>query len=290
MSQTALDQSVVDLKAELERLYDQSQDPNAFGRSLLSFLDELGRKVRDEGESTNVAEQIAEQLDRAATATLAAGAMHDLRSLVQVLVAHIDHSRNGVLGMAATSGQAGPAREVLRTLDEARLVAATMVNITRDGVALQRAAGAGAIVDLPDLLKTTLRMHRRVAKGRLVLADIPRVDILAPRGALLRVLANLIKNALDAIPEGPEGRVSISAWVATDDVFVQVADNGPGIPEEMQPKIFDMFFTTKEKGSGVGLPVCRRLVEEWGGTLQVQSRPGSNAQFTTQFTFGVPRG
>ena len=77
----------------------------------------------------------------------------------------------------------------------------------------------------------------------------------------------------------------ITAWVATDDVFVQVSDNGPGIPEELQHKIFDMFFTTKDKGSGVGLPVCRRLIGEWGGTLQMQSKPGEG----TRFTFGIPK-
>ncbi|NVB38678.1 HAMP domain-containing histidine kinase [Pseudenhygromyxa sp. WMMC2535] len=285
MSQHAHEQDAVELKAELDRLYEQSGDPDIFGRSLLSFLDQLGRKVRESGESNNVVEQLAEQIDRAATATLAAGAMHDLRSLVQVLIAHIDHARAGVLGMAAATNNSDRARDILRTLDELRLVAVTMANITRDGVALQRAAGATAIVELPEILKTTLRMHRRVAKGRLVLEEPPRVDVLAPRGALLRVLSNLISNALDVIPDGAEGRVTISAWVASDDVFVQIADNGPGIPEEMQPKIFDMFFTTKDKGSGVGLPVCRRLIEEWGGSLQLQSRVGVG----TRFTFGIPR-
>ena len=284
MTQPAQNQAI-ELKAELERLYQQSSDPDAFGRSLLSFLDELGRKVRDNGEANNVIEQLAEQIDRAATASLAAGAMHDLRSLVQVLVAHTDHARAGVLGMATSTNNADRIRDVLRTLDELRLVAVTMANITRDGVALQRAAGAGTIVELPELLKTTLRMHRRVAKGRLMLEEPPRVDVLAPRGALLRVLSNLISNALDAIPDGADGLVTLSAWVASDDVFVQVADNGPGIPEELQPKIFDMFFTTKDKGSGVGLPVCRRLVEEWGGQLQMYSRAGVG----TRFTFGVPR-
>lgn len=284
MTQPAHNQAI-ELKGELERLYQQSGDPDAFGRSLLSFLDELGRKVREDGEASSVIERLAEQIDRAATATLAAGAMHDLRSLVQVLVAHIDHARAGVLGMATAANNADRIRDVLRTLDELRLVAVTMANITRDGVALQRAAGAGTIVELPELLKTTLRMHRRVGKGRLILEEPPRVDVLAPRGALLRVLSNLISNALDAIPDGADGRVTLSAWVASDDVFVQVADNGPGIPPELQAKIFDMFFTTKEKGSGVGLPTCKRLVEAWGGTLQLQSKVGEG----TRFTFGVPR-
>jgi signal transduction histidine kinase len=286
MPQRAEAKSGMDLKSELERLYRESGDPDDFGRSLLGFLDELGRRVRDEGEgATTFVERIAEQIDRAATATLAAGAMHDVRSLLQVLLAHIDHSRNNVLGMAATASDPAQVRDLLRSLDELRLVAVTMANITRDGVAVQRGAGGGSIVDLPDVLKTTVRMHRRVSKGRLKLEDPPRTDVMAPRGALLRVLANLINNAIDVIPEGPEGKIVLSAWVATEDVFVQVADNGPGIPPEMQPKIFDLFYTTKEKGSGVGLPTCRRLVEGWGGELQLQSKVGEG----TRFTFGVPR-
>jgi signal transduction histidine kinase len=275
----------MDLRAELGRLFRESGDPGEFGRSLLGFLDELGQKVKAEGAATSFVERLAEQLDVASTAMLAAGAMHDLRSLLQVLIAHIDHSRAGVLSMAATAADPDKVRDVLRSLDELRLVAVTMANITRDGVAVQRGAGAGTVVDLPDLLKTTVRMHRRVSKGRVILEDPPRTDVLAPRGALLRVLANLINNAVDVIPEGAAGRVTISAWVATDDVFVQVADNGPGIAPDMQVKIFDMFFTTKDKGSGVGLPTCKRLVEAWGGSLQLQSKVGEG----TRFTFGVPR-
>jgi signal transduction histidine kinase len=276
----------MDLKSELDRLYRESGDPDDFGRSLLGFLDELGRRVKEQGSGqSSFVERIAEQIDRASTATLAAGAMHDVRSLLQVLLAHIEHSRNNVLGMAATASDPGKVRDVLRGLDELKLVAVTMSNITRDGVAVQRGAGGGTIVDLPDLLNTTVRMHRRVSKGRLKLEDPPRTDVMAPRGALLRVLANLITNAIDAIPDGPEGKILLKAWETNDEVFVQVADNGPGIPAEIQSKIFDLFYTTKEKGSGVGLPTCRRLVEGWGGELQLQSKVGEG----TRFTFGVPR-
>lgn len=284
MSRQATDRAATELKGELERLYAEAEDADAFGHSLLSFLDELGRRADDSGTVDNVVERLAEQLDRAATAALAAGAMHDLRSLVQVLVANVDHARAGVLKMATASGQPDRARDVLRTLDELRLVAATMANITRDGVALQRAAGATSLVELSEVLETTARMHRRVARGRLVLDDVPRVHVVAPRGAMLRVLANLIRNAIDAIPED-QGRVTISAWVATDDVFVQVSDNGPGIPEALQGQVFDMFFTTKDGGSGVGLPVCRRLVTAWGGTLTLLSRRGAG----TKFTISIPR-
>ena len=285
MTQRAQAEGGTDLRAELDRLYCETGDADEFGRNLLGFLNELGQRVKAEGGATSFVERLAAQLDVASTAMLAAGAMHDLRSLLQVLIAHIDHSRTGVLGMAATASDPDKVREVLRSLDELRLVAVTMANITRDGVAVQRGAGAGTVVDLPDLLKTTVRMHRRAAKGRLLLEDPPRIDVLAPRGALLRVLANLINNAIDVIPDGPSGRVTLTAWVATDNVFVQIADNGPGIVPEVQAKIFDMFFTTKERGSGVGLPTCKRLVEAWGGTLQLQSKPGEG----TRFTFAVPR-
>jgi len=249
MSQLAAVPGSVDLESELSRLYAESGDPEVFGRSLLSFLDELGRKVKHNGEATSIIERLAEQIDRAACATLAAGAMHDLRSLVQVLVAQIDHARGGVLGMAASSTDPERARDVLRTLDELRLVAVTMANITRDGVAIQRGAGGGSVVDLQDLLQTLLRMHRRVAKGRLVLEDPPRVEVKAPRGALLRVLSNLLGNALDVVEDAPVGRVTITAWIATDDVFVGRRQR-PGHPRGSAAQ--DLRHVLHDQGQGLG--------------------------------------
>jgi len=62
-------------------------------------------------------------------------------------------------------------------------------------------------------------------------------------------------------------------------VEVLIEDTGCGIPPEDRERIFELFFTTKPSGSGLGLPICRRLVEEHGGVITVAGRPGAGSQF-----------
>ena len=102
--------------------------------------------------------------------------------------------------------------------------------------------------------------------------DLPRVD--ATAGELNQVWLNLIDNALDAVPES--GSIEVSACKELDRVVVSVVDDGPGIPPDIEPQIFDAFFTTKQPGQGIGLglEITRRLVRRYRGDIAVQSRPG----------------
>jgi signal transduction histidine kinase len=102
--------------------------------------------------------------------------------------------------------------------------------------------------------------------------DLPRV--LGFGGELNQVWANLVDNALDAVPDG--GRVTVTARAEGSKVLVRVTDDGPGIPAEVKSRIFDPFFTTKPvgKGTGLGLDIVRRLLERNDGSIEVQSEPG----------------
>jgi signal transduction histidine kinase len=100
-------------------------------------------------------------------------------------------------------------------------------------------------------------------------------------GAKIRqVLINLIQNAAEAMDTG--GNIVVRAAEFPEDhggLILAVEDDGPGITEENQKKIFDPFFTTKFSGTGLGLAIARRLVEQQGGTLQVDSKPGQGTTF-----------
>lgn len=89
---------------------------------------------------------------------------------------------------------------------------------------------------------------------------------------LMQVLVNLINNAMYALEK--EGMLLISAAVEQKEVCIDITDNGCGIPQEVVSKIFDPFYTTKPvgKGTGLGLSVCYGIVEEFGGTIQVESK------------------
>jgi PAS domain S-box-containing protein len=93
-----------------------------------------------------------------------------------------------------------------------------------------------------------------------------------------RVMTNLILNAIQAMPEG--GKLTITASSVDDKVSLSVQDTGVGISEENIPRLFQPLFTTKAKGQGLGLPVCKRIVEAHGGKFTVTSRVGCGSTFT----------
>jgi PAS domain S-box-containing protein len=98
---------------------------------------------------------------------------------------------------------------------------------------------------------------------------------------LQQVFINLINNARDALAERSGAALAIRTYRDNDLIFIDFEDNGPGIEKETLSKIFDPFFTTKEvgKGTGLGLSVAYGIINEHGGTISVESQPGSGAKF-----------
>ena len=99
---------------------------------------------------------------------------------------------------------------------------------------------------------------------------------------LKRVFTNLITNAVQAMPEG--GKLTIKAYKNDEEVVLSVQDTGVGIPEENMPKIFQPLFSTKSKGQGLGLAVCKRIVEAHGGRITFTSK----VRYGSTFTVYVP--
>ena len=99
---------------------------------------------------------------------------------------------------------------------------------------------------------------------------------------LKRVLVNLITNAVQAMPNG--GNLTVKSQANPEgSVFVTVEDTGVGIPEKIKPQIFKPLFTTKPRGQGFGLAVCKRVIEAHGGNICFESQEGKGAKFTIQF-------
>ncbi|MBH8555536.1 response regulator [Nostocaceae cyanobacterium CENA357] len=136
---------------------------------------------------------------------------------------------------------------------------------------------------------TSLRPNINVVKEY---GDLPLVECYA--GKLNQVFMNLLSNAIDAIDElidqveTTTNEQSPTIWIRTavmndeKSILIEIADNGVGMPEEVQQRVFDQFFTTKPlgKGTGLGLAIAYEIiVEKHGGTLEVNSSPGEGAQF-----------
>jgi signal transduction histidine kinase len=130
-------------------------------------------------------------------------------------------------------------------------------------------------------LRDTVRVFASKAKGKGasitidVETGLPRVR--ATGVELNQIWSNLLDNALDAIAQG--GRIEVAARRELDRVVVSVIDDGPGIPPDVLPRIFDPFYTTKPpgQGTGLGLDITQRLVRRYHGEISVESRPGRTA-------------
>jgi two-component system NtrC family sensor kinase len=142
-------------------------------------------------------------------------------------------------------------------------------------------------IQINDAIRSSVQlMHFRVVKKEQIQLECDLAPRLPPISADLQqieqVIVNLIHNACDALSEikGPK-KITVLSRFEDGRVMVQIKDNGPGIPSNIQEKIFDPFFTTKDegKGTGLGLSICQRIIQDHGGSITVESVPGSGASF-----------
>jgi len=132
-----------------------------------------------------------------------------------------------------------------------------------------------------DILETSINLiqYDKKAKNISIVKEFsePLPEVVLDGNHLSQVFVNLTLNAIDAMPEG--GTLTVRSMVKGDDVIVEFEDTGMGIPKEDLPKIFDPFYTTKEKGTGLGLAVSYNIIKKMNGTLIVESESGRGTIF-----------
>jgi signal transduction histidine kinase len=127
----------------------------------------------------------------------------------------------------------------------------------------------------PELENRRLNVEEKLAKG------LPPAPLDA--GQIKQALVNLIKNAMQAM--SPAGTLSVETGQNTEEVWVSVADTGGGIAPDQVNLIFEPFYTTKKKGTGLGLMIVQRIVRQHGGHIELESRVGQG----TTFRIWLPR-
>jgi two-component system, sporulation sensor kinase E len=141
--------------------------------------------------------------------------------------------------------------------------------------------------DLNTVVKATVELlrpeldNRRVVVREELMRGLPEARFDPVQ--IKQVLVNLMKNALHAL--SPEGVLTLATGMGPDAVWVSVADNGVGIPQETLSRIFEPFYTTKQKGSGLGLMIVQRILRDHGGRMELTSHVGRG----TTFRFWIPR-
>ncbi len=136
-------------------------------------------------------------------------------------------------------------------------------------------------VDLVKTLKSNIDLYSETSNINFIFNNEVGAEaiVFGDREQLLRVFTNLIKNAIQSIPENIEGSVAIYLKQKDNNYHITVADNGKGIPEDVKPKIFTPNFTTKSGGTGLGLAMVKSIIENMNGKIWFESEQGNGTSF-----------
>lgn len=136
------------------------------------------------------------------------------------------------------------------------------------------------------LLTDALSLIKLPQKVRLLSKMVKEPRIKVDKAKVQRVFTNIIKNALDAMPDG--GKLTVRSKKQQDSVAFIFTDTGAGMPKEVLDQLWSPLFTTKARGMGFGLPICKRIVEAHGGKISVESAMGEGSTFTVTLPIEPP--
>jgi signal transduction histidine kinase len=224
------------------------------------------------------------ELSRRVTALgrLTAGVAHEVKNPLNAMTIHLELLKQKLAAGAAAGSTASHVEIIGREIRRLDDVVQGFLKFARpEELTLQPLAPA-ALID--EVLKT-LAVEADVTGVTIestVADDVPNIE--ADSGIMRQALLNLAKNAVQAMPSG--GKLTMAATATRDGrVEIRVSDTGVGIPPENLAKIFDLYFTTKESGTGIGLSLVYRTIQLHNGDIDVESTPGVG----TTFVIKMPR-
>ena len=230
--------------------------------------------IEDVSEIKMLTDQLMRADRLAAMGELTAGVAHEVRNPLGIIKASVQLMEDSECSRERVREAGDVIKHEIDRLDR---VIKALLDFGRP------AAPSLRPVVLPDLLEEVVLFTRRFA-GRSGVdiveehADaIP--EVMADPEQLKQVFVNLISNAVQAMADGG-GTLTVSAGAEDDFAFVRFIDNGPGMDAETMRKIFDPFFSMRDDGTGLGLTIVHRIVDEHDGHIEVASEPGEGTAFT----------
>lgn len=222
----------------------------------------------------------AEEEKLAAMGTATARILHQIKNPLQTIVLHSDLLQNEKMVADAANR-----REVADAIiGESQRLVAMLEELSVYASGAQRSLNRQPLF-ADDLVRQVMTVEAREADGTGVAVDASRLEramVFGDAYYLRQAVENLARNAREAMTGQPGARLSVSVERDGGNAVIRVADNGPGIPPAKLQTIFQPFVSTKGKGMGLGLAICREIVESHAGRIEVDSAVGEGTTFTVR--------
>lgn len=244
--------------------------------------DEIGELISEYNRMVNVLEESAELLAKSereeAWREMAKQVAHEIKNpltpmklSIQYLQKALDDGRDDVEEMTRKI-----ASRLIEEIDTLANIATAFSNFAKMPVGKPEHVDiVSVLISVIDLFENSNDIH--------IESNLPQHEVVAyvDKDQMMRVFTNLMKNAIQSIPDHEIGKIIISIDEKEDSFIVQVTDNGIGIPEDRTKIIFEPNFTTKSSGTGLGLAMCKSIIETSDGEIWLESNP--NKKGTTFF-------
>jgi PAS domain S-box-containing protein len=273
---------------ELEYYRTEENAPGTLSLSASIIPDQAGAPLsvvcvaRDVTRQKRLEEELLKSQKLESLGVLAGGIAHDFNNILTAILGNVSLARM----------RSDPADKIYKWLKDAEKASARAKDLTHQLLTFSK---GGAPVKSVISLEHSIRDSTGFAlRGANVKCDFRAADGLWPveadEGQMIQVFNNLIINACQAMPDGGEIKIAASNVIIDANnslpltvgkyVKISLADQGTGIPDKYLHRIFDPYFTTKQKGSGLGLAVTYSIVKNHGGYIKVESEAGSGTAFT----------
>lgn len=227
--------------------------------------------------------QLELQLDVSSRLTalgrLTSGVAHEIKNPLNAIALHLEVLRSKLV-------DASPEIEVIsREINRLDQVVKTFLSFNKPLELHMESLNLTAVVEEIAALVSLGAKDKQIVVETVLGED---VWVTGDRGLLYQALLNIVVNAIEAMDHG--GRLTLATGSDGGESSVIISDTGPGIPAEVQEKVFNLYYTTKQNGSGIGLAMTFRVIQMHGGTINLISEPGQGATFRLRFAKLVRQG
>lgn len=236
------------------------------------------------------ADQLRQQLMRAqrlsSVGTLASSVAHEFNNILTTI---INYAKLGLRPDCTEAARVQSLEKILKGSQRAATIINSMLGFARNYSTQREQTDLGSLVE-EVLLLTEKDLSKHHVQVETKFFGRPQAPVV--RAQIEQVLLNLIINARQAMPRGGQLRIEVRDNATTKMAEIRISDSGIGIPPEQLRMIFEPFYTTKEPddqghgGSGLGLSVCRQIIEQHHGRIRVESLVGKGSKFTVKLPLG----